>query len=69
MEFEFDTALDTAADVATEMEEEMELTPEDAAVIATTIRNELERLSALPQVGVCGDGGQIRCEDGRFEGI
>lgn len=51
MEFEFDVAVDTASDVATEMVTDLELTPEDAAVIATCIRDELARLSALPEVG------------------
>ena len=53
VEFEFDVLLDTALDVAAEMVEDLALTPEDAAVIAGAIRNELELLSDLPEVCGC----------------
>jgi hypothetical protein len=50
VEFEFDLMVDTATNVAAEMVSDLELTPDDAAVIAATIRAELARLSDLPEV-------------------
>lgn len=67
VEFEFDLAVDTATAVAAEMVSDLELTPDDASVIAVAIRNELARLSALPEVraarveGIEGRRGAADC--------
>lgn len=53
VEFEFDEAVETVAALAGEMVSDLELTPDDASVIATALEQELNRLSAEPQVRAC----------------
>ncbi|KAI3428748.1 hypothetical protein D9Q98_007570 [Chlorella vulgaris] len=50
VEFEFDEAVETVAALAGEMVSDLELTPDDASVIATALEQELNRLSAEPQI-------------------
>jgi hypothetical protein len=44
--------VETVAALAGEMVSDLELTPDDASVIATALEQELNRLSAEPQVCV-----------------